>query len=420
MCRHNDVPVITMRSTALAALLMLMPSVPSGAQEEALVTEFGTAFKPLDAGLNKTRPRVEIDGTVPGEDPRYYRLRIKVTNPDAQDWSIVVRSPVGQILTAFDRSAAACESEAGCWTRRLTSKLPVVEFSTQSDKVEAEVVDGLYMPLQPEKTFYSPMRGSRAELMTSLSFTSREEKTAMQSLADDLGMFIGSGPKANGTLTNWCCSGVRLSSDLFMTNWHCGAAPQMPDTAYWQPEMCHQGIIDLSWDGDEEGREFSCRGVEFADKSLDVAIIRLAPLADGPGLTRPLTRPSLSTKPVAAGERVMVMHHPACAPKSVTRGCSVIKSGVATWTASGGEGTATEFTHNCTTENGSSGGPVYSTDARLVGLHHLGHSPMRLEPGNFAVDMSSILDEIRSRTDDNDNDRSKALYEELVGAGQDP
>jgi hypothetical protein len=67
-----------------------------------------------------------------------------------------------------------------------------------------------------------------------------------------------------------------------------------------------------------------------------------------------------------------------------------------------------EALQRCTTENGSSGGPVYSTEARLFGLHHLGVSPMRLEPGNFAVDMGSILDEIRSKGDSHDNDRYKA------------
>lgn len=406
-CRSASKAAIT---CFLATGSWLLATSPVPAQEEALVTEFGTPFKPLDAVLSKARPRIEIDGRVPGEDPRYYRLRIRVENPESEEWAIVVRSPVGQILTAFDQTEQACESEAGCWTRRLTSGLPVVQFSTQSTKVRAEVLDGLYMPSKPEKTFYSPMQGSRDELMTGLSFTNREEKVVMQSLADNLGMLVGSGPKLNGEPTNWCCSGVRLTSDLFMTNWHCGAAPRMPDDAHWQAHICHSGIIDMSWDGDDESREYSCRTVEFKDKALDVAILRLSPIADGPALIRPLTQPSPSTRPVASGDRLFVLHHPACAPKSVTRGCSALKGGLATWTASAGGDTATEFSHNCTTENGSSGGPVFSADARLVGLHHLGVSPMRLEPGNFAVDMSSILGKIGH--DDN------ALLEEITAGVQ--
>lgn len=394
----------------LAAGSWLLAHSPIWAEEEALVTEFGTPFKPLDAVLSKARPRIEIDGRVPGEEPRYYRLRIRVENPDSETWAIVVRSPVGQILTAFDQSEQACESEAGCWTRRLTSRLPVVQVSTLSTVVRAEVLDGLYMPSKPEKTFYSPMQGSRDELITGLSFTNREEKVMMQSLADNLGMLVGSGPKADGELANWCCSGVRLTSDLFMTNWHCGAAPRMPDDAHWRPGICHSGIVDMSWDGDDESREFSCQNVEFKDKALDVAILRLSPIADGPALTRPLLQPSLSTRPVADGDRLFVLHHPACAPKSVTRGCSVMKGGVATWTAPAQAGAATEFSHNCTTENGSSGGPVYSADARLVGLHHLGVSPMRLEPGNFAVDLSSILEKIRHE--------DHTLLEEITGSNQ--
>lgn len=365
------------------------------AQEEALVTEFGTHFKPADASLSKARSRIEIDASIPGEEPRYYRLRIKVDNPEGQPWAMVVRSPVGQILTAFDQSELACESDAGCWTKRLPSRLPIVQFSTSSDQVRAHVVDGLYMPSKPEKTFYSPMQGSRDELMTGLSFTSREEKVMMQSLADNLGMLVGTGPKASGELANWCCSGVRLTEDLFMTNWHCGAAPIIEDDAHWAPEICHSGIIDLSWDGDDESREYACQTVEFKDKSLDVAILRLARIADGAALNRPLSQPSLSTSPVRNGEPIFVLHHPACAPKSITRGCSVMKSGITAWTGASPGNEASEFSHNCTTENGSSGGPVFSADARLLGLHHLGVSPMRLEPGNFAVDMSLILKRIR-------------------------
>ncbi|MGL3605049.1 trypsin-like serine peptidase [Rhizobium sp. G187] len=405
-----------MRKTAFASVILALTLTPVAAQEEALVTEFGIAFKPRDATLTKTRQRVEIDGTVPGDAPRYYRLRIRVNNPDHQEWAIAVRSPVGQILTAFDQSQTNCESEAGCWTRRLTSRLPVVQFSTASETVRAEVIDGLYMPSQPAKTFYSPMQGSRDELVTALGFNSREEKAAMQSLSDNLGMFIGSGPRADGTHANWCCSGVRLTADLFMTNWHCGAAPRMVDEAYWQTERCHQAIVDLSWDGDDEGREYACRAVEFADKDLDVAILRLSPLADGPTLVRPLTSPRLTTRAVTAGEKVLVLHHPACAPKSVTRECSVLKPGIGTWTAPRNQGTpspnqATEFTHNCTTENGSSGGPVFSAEAELVGLHHLGVSPMRLEPGNFAVGMDAILSAIKTEKAD--------LYQE-IGAPADP
>lgn len=398
----------------LAALAVAFAVALSGPAltQEARGTRFGTAFKPVDAVLSKTRKRVEITGTPSEADPRYYRLRIKVTNPNHEDWSIVIRASTGQILTTFDRKAQACETEAGCWTRRLNSKLPVVQLSTASDKVKAEAVDGLYMPSQAPSPFYSPMPGNTNELLASLNFPNNTERVAMQTLADSLGMLINSGPALDGKLVNWCCSGTRLTADLFMTNWHCGAADRMADDAYWKDKICPSVIIDMSWDGDDEGREYACQKVEFADKKLDVAILRLAPLADGLALSRPLSLPKLNEQPLTQGEKVTVLHHPACLAKSVTRGCSVLNPKVATWTSPEDSTTdITEFAHNCTTETGSSGGPVFADDGRIIGLHHLGVGPARMQPGNFAVDIAKILEAIKQV--------NNSLYLELKAATAD-
>ncbi len=140
------------------------------------------------------------------------------------------------------------------------------------------------------------------------------------------------GPGTDGKPVNWCCSGTRLTSDLFITNWHCGAAERMPDDSFWQGDVCASTIIDMSWDGDNQGREFACRKVEFSDKNLDVAIIRLSSLADGPALSEPLVRPKLSWEHPSNGNSIAVLHHPACQAKSITRGCSILNSQVAVWT----------------------------------------------------------------------------------------
>ncbi|TAY82527.1 serine protease (plasmid) [Rhizobium leguminosarum] len=406
----SSLRVMVMKIPATIALVATL-ACPAAAQE-ARGTKFGIAFKPIDAVLSKTRKRVEITGAPSQDEPRYYRLRIKVTNPGNEDWSIVIRASTGQVLSAFDQKASACETDAGCWTRRLNSKLPAVQLSTQSANVRAEVVDGLYMPSQVASPFYSPMPGNTNELLAGLSFPNTNEKVAMQTLADDLGMLIGSGPGIDGKLANWCCSGTRLTSDLFMTNWHCGGADSTLAASFWQGGICHSAIVDMSWDSDDEGREYACQKVEFSSEDLDVAIIRLTPLADGPALSRPLLLPKLNEEPLTAGESVTVLHHPACVAKSVTRGCSVLNPNVATWTGPEDAASITEFTHNCTTENGSSGGPVFASDGRIIGLHHLGVGPMRMEPGNFAVNVAAILMEIK-RTND-------PLYKELMAATSDP
>ncbi len=402
------------RSHLLSALtifaLLALPAPALGETATAPVTSFGVAFKPFDAKLSKNRRTVRITKPFPEDNPRYYRLRVRVDNPQGEDWTISVRSPVGQILSTFDQSETGCEDAAGCWTARLSSKLPTVQFATDSDVVKAEIVGALYMPDEAKHPFYSPMPNSKDETLGAIT-GSADEKQAVYELADTLGLFIGSGNSADGSMTNWCCSGVRLTGDLFMTNWHCGAPTGMGDAAYW-PEsgagnVCRSGIVDMSWDEDGVGREFSCEKVEYANKDLDVAILRLGKLADGLDLSRPLRRPAISTDPMQAGDAVMILHHPACKPKSVTRGCTVLKPGIRTWTSVDTNGPMTEFTHNCTTEAGSSGGPVFSADNELIGLHHLGADSAGLEAGNFAVGMASILEHLR--TD------AVALHREITG-----
>lgn len=83
-----------MKIPATIALVATL-ACPAAAQE-ARGTKFGIAFKPIDAVLSKTRKRVEITGAPSQDEPRYYRLRIKVTNPGNEDWSIVIRASTGQ------------------------------------------------------------------------------------------------------------------------------------------------------------------------------------------------------------------------------------------------------------------------------------------------------------------------------------
>ena len=399
------------RLLSIVAALALGAGAAAGA-ETPPVTSFGIAFKPFDAKLSKNRRTVQITKPFPEDSPRYYRLRIKVDNPQREDWTISVRSPVGQLLTTFDQEETSCEDETGCWTVRLSSKLPSVNFATESTAVRAEIVGAVYMPEEARHPFYSPMPNSIDEKLSSMSFSSPDERTAMHGLADSLGLFIGSGNTADGlSVANWCCSGIRLTDDLFMTNWHCGAASGMRDEAYWPQgtngNACQMGIVDMSWDDDDLGREFSCEKVEYTSKALDVAVLRLGTLADGLELSRPLRQPIVSEDPIRSGDEVMILHHPACKPKSVTRGCTVLKAGIRSWTGTDADEPKTEFTHNCTTEAGSSGGPVFSSALKMIGIHHLGVDSTRDEPGNFAVGLSFILDEIKRGKPD--------IYGEITG-----
>ncbi|SIT57233.1 exported hypothetical protein [Mesorhizobium prunaredense] len=396
-------------SIASAVLAAIVP--PCLADEVPVTTEFGVVFTPFVDSLSKGRNRIQIDAPDFNVSPRYYRLRFQVTNPEGVPWTITIRSPGGQMLSTFDQTDLRCQSEAGCWTVRLGSSLPTVRFDTSSSAAVAKVLTGLYMPKQAQRTFYSPMQGSRDELISSLDLPDDDERSTLQDKAENLGMLIASGPTEDGSKANWCCSGVRLNGDLFMTNWHCGAAKGLPDSAFWKTSgsfnSCQASLVDLSWDHDSQGREYACRSVEFENKKLDVAVLRLEALADGPLLARPLSLPVLSTDALQSGDQVMVLHHPACEPKSVTRNCGVKNPSLPSWID---DQQASEFSHNCTTENGSSGGPVYSADGSLVGLHHLGAKEGEEDKGNFAVRLAAILTAIEQE--------KPALHREITARAQ--
>lgn len=377
------------------ALFVLAAGVCSqSTAQEYRITDFGSHFVPIDANLSKSRSRTDILGAPHDARPRYYRLRIQVTNPHQERWTIAIRSENGRIISEFDQSAVTCQSDAGCWTKRLTSELPIVQLSTHSDEIRAEIVEALYMPEEIENTYYSWIEGSEDKLLSNIQISNQDERNALQMLADNLGMYIGTGKGPEGTMRNWCCSGTRLTRDLFMTNWHCGAIKGMPDEAYWNGNSCSAAIVDMSWDGDEEGREYGCGAVEFQNKALDVAIIRLSELADGPALHRPIVLPQLSTEPAMDSQHVTVLHHPDCKAKSVTRGCTVIDSSIESWTAPADTLDKPEFAHGCTTASGSSGGPIFSSDAQLIGLHHLGKP--ELGDGNIAINISAILEMLKT------------------------
>jgi V8-like Glu-specific endopeptidase len=65
-------------------------------------------------------------------------------------------------------------------------------------------------------------------------------------------------------------------------------------------------------------------------------------------------------------------------------------------------GKATEFTHDCDSERGSSGSPVFNDAGQLVGLHHLGFDidPQTCEQKdreNKAVRVDAILADIKAK-----------------------
>jgi hypothetical protein len=65
---------------------------------------------------------------------------------------------------------------------------------------------------------------------------------------------------------------------------------------------------------------------------------------------------------------VGVIHHPEAHQKRISLNCPIVDVAVAGW-----RGTPDQrFTHQCDTEGGSSGAPVFDVNGDVVGLHHHG------------------------------------------------
>jgi hypothetical protein len=184
-----------------------------------------------------------------------------------------------------------------------------------------------------------------------------------------------------------------LTPDLYLTNWHCGAAEGLPDEAYWHKDRCAETLVDTSWDGDKIGRENTCTRVEAKSKPLDYAVVRLSPLI-GSGSAAGQAEPvRFARGRPANGDGLVIIHHAVCKPKLVSASCPVAEASFAGWQGS----EKTEFTHRCDTEGGSSGAPVFNESGALVGLHHLGFSAVngQCDMKNKAVYIDEILADIK-------------------------
>jgi hypothetical protein len=398
----------------LLFLAPLLPTSVSSANEidEGMVTTFGSVYAPNKL-LSREVPHTELDR---GEAVRYYRLHIRIKdNANDLPWRILVRSEAGQLLTMFDEKAPGCSDE-GCWTRRLpTSKLSV-EFRGDDKSAKAHIDKAIYMRASAEKTYYSPIEGKGdPEALSSLSQGNADEKALLRRTGDRLGMFMSSG-KFGQTETHWCCSGIRLTRDLFMTNWHCGALNGASETSFWDGDgagpACKNALVDMSWDGDAVSREYGCIGVQRKDKRLDYAIIRLGKIADGEELIAPIEPLRLSEQPPVSGKDVAILQHNACKEKSVARSCQVQRVGLPSWKPDASTATS-EFNYNCPTEGGSSGGPVYDKVlGTIIGLHHLGYNVQtapQLDQFNTGVEMRAIVSDIK---------KDPSLWAEIERANQ--
>ena len=157
-----------------------------------------------------------------------------------------------------------------------------------------------------------------------------------------------------------------IASDLNLTNYHCGVTQLTPAT-------CRATTIDLGWEKGGVRWQFVCAGVEAESVDLDFAILRLSPLLGPTGARGGSLAARLSEAEPQVDEELYMIHHADCAYKRISSSYCSVRAVRTSWTDTTGRGPLTEFAHDCDTERGSSGAPVFDVNGTVVGLHHLGY-----------------------------------------------
>lgn len=330
---------------------------------------------------------------VPEITPRYYMLHFAPSAGSTGDWTLTLRDPSFHVLEVLN-SGDLAESAGGRWTGRLPAQEIVLDFYAAAGSGAKVVLDEAI--IMPEKTVnprYS-WQGNAPRYTPLYAFTAAiEEKNRVLRLGDRVGFLIGSGPATQGPVS-WCCSGVMLTKDLYLTNWHCGA-PTGIASGVWHKDRCATTLIDLSWDEDGVSREVGCSEVVASSERLDYALLRVAPVA-GSARAAIIGRPlPVSSRRAATSDALIMVHHAECKRKLLSKSCKVVNASYKNWRD---DSVATDFSHDCDTEGGSSGAPMFDSTGALIGLHHLGFALDQhnaCDKQNKAVHIADILYDIQ-------------------------
>jgi hypothetical protein len=337
---------------------------------------------------------------------RYLRVLIEVELAGAPGWTLAIRDidqHVLQILGAPDINA-----EGEILTRRLATNILQFELSGHEASLPKLLLrQQIVMPFAVEGQPYYSRKSPGVDdwdPLYDMDVENTQRKWGDNVAFMMIGLNEGSQPAT--------CSGIALPPDLLLTNWHCG--PRMNAAgddilgAFWSPSICARTLVDLSWDNDELSREFTCHDVLAKSQDLDYALLRIRPI-DG--------SPAIGAVAIDTSRRAFtasLIHHPAASQKVISEGCRILDRALPSAVE---RMPATGFSHDCDSEHGSSGAPVFDNQGALIGLHHLGFEKIpetgKCDNRNKAIWIDAILGDLKRKQSIAEDDVTQADIEAI-------
>lgn len=299
---------------------------------------------------------------------RYLRILLESIAPNDAIWDVVIRDSSYRPIQSI--SSRELRSGQLMWSRRLpTSTIDIRQ--TAGTPAGPTIRTRQYVKMLSDTArppYYSLRDPSQAPTWTDLYGASPIHDKPVKRRGESVGMFISADPRSIGEAPVWSCTGfvVATAPDLlFVTNHHCGNLAGAAAT--WPAAVCQNGRVDLSWDGDGIDREYECESVVALSSENDIAVLRLRGAAGG------LTPLPLRRSRHTADTEIHIIHHPAALSKRVSKGPGCIAR-LARPDSPETVDRDRDFTHECDTEGGSSGAPVFNANGQVIGIHHSGHA----------------------------------------------
>lgn len=394
---------------AMALLLLIFSAAAGQADNMCRPAETLTHFGDWRDMAIPVAPAAQITIaplTDDGQQAASMRLLLGARNLGAKPWSLAIRDQDGHLVAQVERSDFA-SADAVVWTGRLAG--PKVSVSLRGADADTRLeVRGASVGRPTDSGLWAFSISGTTPNWNSLYPTAKDRAThspptlKQREAGEAVGIMVDNtlapvDVGARGSRQSWCCSGVMIGRDLFLTNWHC-AGPG----GVWNGEVIGNAIIDLAWEQGPIRRQFSVVGVVDKDETLDYAILRIRPASGADGAIRSTYPVSISTAPIGDADQIMMIHHAQCQPKLLSTNCRVQSANRSPWTDPKGlTHQQTEITHDCDTEPGASGAPVFNLQGELIALHHLGHqtsgtNACPIDNVNKAVKISAIVDHVKA------------------------